>query len=308
MRAPSFLLAAASLLLFLAGCGESADTASTTGDAGGGGIGGTGSGGTAPATTPDAAFVPKPSGACPELVQGTISVAPDGKARDVKLWISEAAKTLDGPVVFFWHGAGGSPDEAAYALSSDVIQKITDQGGIVAAAVHDPGAGSLPWYLSVGGTDDADLRVMDEVLACAIEKVGVDLRRIHSVGFSAGAMNTAQVGFRRSGYIASVVTYSGAHIGSPNVQDESNLFPAMTFHGGPNDIVIIEFQTQTEAYVQLLKDTGHFSFICNHGKGHTVPADARASAWQFLEDHPFGASPEPYEKALPAGFPAYCSL
>ena len=310
MRAPSILLAAAtsSLLIGLAGC-DSAETASTGDTGGGGGSGGSGgSGGMAPATTPDAAFVPKPTGACPELVEGTISVAPDGKARDVKLWISEAAKTLDGPVVFFWHGAGGSPDEAAYALSSDVIKEITDQGGIVAAPVQAPETGSLPWYLSLGGSDDSDLRVMDEVLACAIEKVGVDLRRIHSVGFSAGAMNTAQLGFRRSGYIASVVTYSGAHVGWPSVQDESNLFPAMTLHGGPNDIVILEFETQTEAYVQLLKDRGHFAFICDHGKAHIVPADARPSAWQFLQDHPFGVYPEPYEKALPEGFPAYCSL
>lgn len=322
VRAQPFLLAAvtSSLLIGLSGCGEGAETAATsnatTGDTGGGGAGGgsggaggsTGSGGSAGPATPDAAFLPKSSGPCPELVQGTISVAPDGNARDVKLWISDAAKTLDGPVVFFWHGAGGSPDEASFALSSGVIKEITDQGGIVAAAVHDPAAGQLPWFLSLGGTNDSDLRVMDEVLACAIENVGVDLRRIHSVGFSAGAMNTTQVGWRRSGYIASVVTYSGAHIGQPDIQDESNLFAAMVFHGGPSDKVIIDFKPQGEAYAQSLKDAGHFSFICDHGMGHTVPSDGRASAWQFLKDHPFGTSPEPYEKALPAGFPAYCSL
>src|SRR5262249_37033234 len=163
----------------------------------------------------------------PELAEGTITVSPDGKPRDVLIWISDAAKTLDGPVVFFWHGAGGSPNEATYALSSPVIKEITDMGGIVAAPVHDPGAGQLPWYLALGGGDESDLGVMDEVLACAIEKVGVDLRRIHSVGFSAGAMNTTQVGWRRSGYIASVVTFSGAQIGSPPDQDPLNLFPAM---------------------------------------------------------------------------------
>ena len=42
--------------------------------------------------------------------------------------------------------------------------------------------------------------------------------------------------------------------------------------------------------------------------GHTVPASGRDSAYKFLQDHPFGVSPEPYEKGLPAGFPSYCSL
>jgi predicted esterase len=254
-------------------------------------------------------YLPKPSGACPDFAApSTITVTPDGKARNVRLWIGDEAKTKDGPIVFFWHGAGGSPDDATYALSQAVIDEIVASGGIVAAPVHDPNAGQLPWYLCLGGTDESDLRVMDEVLACAIEKVGVDLRRIHSVGFSAGAMNTTQIGWRRSGYIASVVTFSGAQVGVPPDEDPTNKFPAMIFDGGAKDIVIINFQQGSEKYAQSLKDEGHFSFLCDHGMGHTVPADGRAPAWQFLKDHPFGISPEPYATALPAGFPKYCTL
>lgn len=328
MRGASLLLSLSllPLTLALAACDGGSDTAgsgasagSGAGASGGSGAGGSGSGGAtgggdtggggaADHTTPDPQFLPTPTSACPELVDGTITVSPDGNPRDVRLWISDAAKTLDGPVVFFWHGAGGQPSEAEYALSSAVIDEIVAAGGIVAAPVHDPDAGQLPWYLSLGGTNEADLRVMDEVLACAIEKVGVDQRRIHSVGFSAGAMNTMQVGWRRSGYIASIVTYSGAQLGSPPDQDPTNLFPAMTFHGGPNDVVIINFKDNTEKYVQYMKDEGHFAFICDHGKEHSVPSAARPSAWQFLKDHPFGTSPEPYANGLPEGFPAYCAL
>lgn len=312
-------LAPLPLFLALAGCNGTTETASggssSTGtESGGGGAGGGAGGSTTTSSapehlTPDAMFLPKPTSACPELVDGTVSFAPDGKARDVRIWIGDAAKDKDGPIVFFWHGAGGSPTDTPYALSQAVIDDIVASGGIVAAPVHDPGAGQLPWFLCLGGTDESDLRVMDEVLACAIEKVGVDQRHIHSVGFSAGAMNTTQVGWRRSGYIASVVTFSGAQMGNaPPDQDPLNLFPAMAFHGGPEDIVIIKFQEQTEKYVQFLKDAGHFAFLCDHGKKHTVPADGRAPAYQFLKDHPFGVQPEPYKDGLPAGFPAYCKL
>jgi hypothetical protein len=121
-------------------------------------------------------------------------------------------------------------------------------------------------------------------------------------------MNTEQFMARRSGYLASEVAYSGAQIGYPPIQDPKNLYPGMLLYGGPSDVVIVSFETETKAYHQWMTMNGHFSFICDHNMGHTVPLDARDSAYQFLQDHPFGVSPEPYAKALPAGFPSYCSL
>ena len=336
VRPRSALLASLSLPLFLAlalaGCDGGTDPETTAGNTGGnggsgaaaggettggggagggqGGAGATGGGGGAVAhTTPDAKFIPTAVGACPEFADGMVTVSPDAGPRDVRVWISEAAASQDGPLVFFWHGVGGSPTDATYALGNTVINEITAMGGMVVAPVHDPAAGQFPWYLTLGGTNETDLLVMDEVLACAIQKVGVDMRRIHSVGFSAGAMNTTQVGWRRSGYIASVVTFSGAQLGNePPDQDPTNLFPAMVVHGGPEDIVVIKFMDNSIKYHEYLKSLGHFSFLCNHNKKHTVPTDIRVPAWQFLQDHPFGQQPEPYAGGLPGSFPAYCSL
>ena len=307
------LLLASVLSLSAAACGSSAatTTAATSSGAGSGGSAGTGGqGGSAPAveTMPQAQFLPKASGACPEFTTGKASFAPDGKARDVLLWADpEKAKALDGPLVFVWHGAGGDPSEAPFIMGS-AIKAITDLGGVVAAPYHDPANTTLPWSLCLGGTDESDLRVADEILACAIEKVGVDLRRVHSVGFSAGAMNTEQFAARRSGYLASIVAYSGARLGNVTEQDDRNKYPAMLFYGGPNDMVIINFADATKTYHDALTANGQFSFTCNHNMGHTVPADGTASAWKFLQDHPFGTQPEPYAAGLPAGFPKYCTL
>ena len=30
--------------------------------------------------------------------------------------------------------------------------------------------------------------------------------------------------------------------------------------------------------------------------------------WQFMKDHPFGVTPEPYANGLPASFPSYCKI
>jgi predicted esterase len=260
-------------------------------------------------TTPDAASLPKVTGTCPTFAQGKATFAPAGiKPRDVMLSVSDAAKTKDGPVVFFWHGTGGDPSEAAAAFATATMKEVMDAGGIVAAPYHDEAAGQLPWFLALGGDRDDDLKVMDEVLACAIRDLGVDTRRVYSAGFSAGAMNTMQVATRRSGYIASIVAFSGSYFGEATPQDPKNLYPAMLFYGGPQDKVLISFEEGSKNYKTKMTEAGHFVFLCNHGKGHTVPVDGRASAWQFLQDHPFGVRPEPYAKGLPEGFPAYCEL
>ncbi|HRI70796.1 MAG TPA: dienelactone hydrolase family protein, partial [Polyangium sp.] len=171
---------------------------------------------------------------------------------------------------------------------------------------HDPSAGELPWFYSLGGTRDDDLLVADEVLACARASVGIDTRRIYSVGFSAGAIHNTQFAARRSGYVASIVVYSGARLSTPDEQDSTNLYPALLFHGGPTDQVFLAFDKTTLQYQQALEDEGHTAIVCNHGMGHTVPADGRAASWQFLQDHPFAESPEPYKDGLPAVFPGYC--
>jgi predicted esterase len=300
--APHAALAALAVLAALMapalGCGSaSAAPAATPSDA------------AAPAkTSPDAKALPTATGTCPAFTTGKNTFAPAGIApRDVLLTIGAEADAKDGPLVFFWHGAGGDPSEAAGALGP-AVAGVTSAGGIVAAPYHDPAAGDLPWFLSTGGTRDDDLRLADEILACAIARKGVDLRRIHSVGFSAGAMNTTQFALRRSSWVASIVVYSGAQIFEVDPQDATNEYPAMLFYGGPNDQVVVNFDDASHAYHDWLTANGHFSFLCNHGRGHTVPSDGRASAWQFLQDHPYGASPEPYAAALPAGFPTYCTL
>ncbi|MBC8071147.1 MAG: hypothetical protein IAG13_22670 [Deltaproteobacteria bacterium] len=255
-------------------------------------------------------MLPSPSGVCPQLVAGDVTFAPAGiEPRAVRLWMSDAATTMDGPLVFYWHGTGSQPEEARYGLGGDFIDQVVAQGGIVAAPYHDEAAGDFPWWL-VLSTNLFDLQVADEVLGCAIEQVGVDVTRIHAAGMSAGGLQTAQFSWRRSGYLASVALYSGGFLGSPPAdQDPSNPLAAMIFHGGESDVVLIGFEAASERYLDAMRDEGRFGFICDHGMGHSIPqGDAQSSVWEFFYDHPWGTSPSPYVGGLPAGFPAYCAL
>lgn len=254
-------------------------------------------------------MLPAPTGTCPTLAAGEVTFAPAGiEPRAVRLWMSDAAATMDGPLVFYWHGTGSQPGEATYGLGKDYIDEVVAQGGIIVAPSHDPAAGDFPWWLVLGERED-DLLLADEVLACAIDQVGVDVRRIHTAGMSAGGLQTSQMSFRRSGYIASAATYSGGILVAPPDQDPSNPLSAMIFHGGADDIVVLSFKQTSERYKTSIEDRGGFAFLCDHGMGHSIPQGAaQLSVWKFFHDHPFGTKPSPYKDGLPDGFPDYCAL
>lgn len=269
-----------------------------------------------PANEPN---LPSISGVCPDFFETLafqdthdLMFAPDGRTpRSVRLFMDANAMRLDGPLVFYWHGTGGETNEAFAAFGEPAIDMIRAAGGIVAAPTPDPASGTFPWQ-PVGGNLDHDNILADEILACAIDQVGVDVHRIHSAGFSAGGMHTAAMSVRRAAYLASVISFSGGEFGPVLAldTDPDNLFAGMVVHGGPTDVYGggVSFQEPSEHYAELLQMSGRFALLCDHGQGHHLP-NAPASAMQFLMDHPWGASPSPYENGLPGVFPdGYCVI
>jgi predicted esterase len=211
---------------------------------------------------------------------------------------------MDGPIVLFWYPTGGSPNSATSSLGTAGINRIINAGGIVAAPTHI-NSGTFPW---IGG-GDVDIRLTDEILACAKASSGpgFDSRRIHSLGFSAGALFTTTLSYQRSSYFASVATYSGG--GTGTFQENNNKFAAMILHGGPSDSVAgANFQTLSQNWLNSLRNAQHFAFICNHNGGHTIPQGGPASVVQFFFDHPYGTNPSPYAGGFPSGFLSTCSL
>lgn len=286
--------------------GVTTDPATTTDDTTGDDTTGDGTTGDVDLPTPE---LPAPTMPCPTLVDGTVEFHPEGleAPRDVRIWLDpDAAAQFDGPVVFYWHGTGGSPQEALVGLGELGIQEILDAGGIVVAPTHDPMAGIFPWYLVLEDKPN-DLLLADEVLACAREQLGVDARRIYSLGFSAGGLHTAQMSIRRSSYLAAAVPYSGGLIfgAMPAFEDPANKFSAMIFHGGGSDVVVVGFEQASNDYAAYLGANDNFSLVCDHGGGHQIP-DVQDSVMQFLSDHPYGTAPSPYAQGIPDDFPPYC--
>ncbi|MDQ3365300.1 MAG: hypothetical protein M3680_07730 [Myxococcota bacterium] len=261
------------------------------------------------ALEPHVPRIPVPTGPCPPLVRGDVVFAPAGIApRRVRIELAPPP-VAPGPLLLYWHATGSITFEPRYALG-DTLGAITGSGGVIAAPHSDPTAGLFEWFMVNQSPRLDDFLVADEIVACLVQAQRVDPRRIHSLGFSAGALQTTAMSFLRASYLASVVTYSGGVPPqyAPVIGEPANKLAALIFHGGLTDVTRgVDFASASATYQTLLAAAGHFVAMCDHGKGHAIPRDAAPSIAAFFAAHPFGTSPSPYTDGLPAGFPPYCT-
>ncbi len=281
------------------------------GSSGGSGSSGSGRGGSSSGGGSASPTIPAPTGTCPTFANGMVTFSPAGiPARAAQVYMSSAAATMHGPLILYWYATGSSTAEVQYSLNT-TLTAVEAAGGIVVAPQADPSAGQFEWFLVNGSTKQDDFLVADEIVACAAKSTGIDTKHIHTMGMSAGGLQTTAMSFLRSSYLASVVTYSG---GTPpgfalTMQDPANKFSALIFEGGTADNVFnTDFQAASKAYQSTLKGAGHFAALCDHGMGHMIPTAAAPSVWAFFQANGFGVYPSPYAGGLPSSFPSYCSL
>jgi dienelactone hydrolase len=239
-----------------------------------------------PARTPQA--LPRPTARCPRLAEGTVRLLD----HDVRVLALGARP--HGPIVIYWHGTDSNPErELPRALGERWLARIRKEGGIVVGMLSGQSqgentSGNAVWF-------DTDMRVADEVVACALSELKADPRRIHALGMSAGGLQTASYSYRR-GYLASVVTYSGGHVvyngrnwTDTTPADPANKFAALIFHGGPNDYVGMSFVDGGRSYFSDLRKSGHAVALCDHGLGHAIPEQGGELAMKFFDAHPYGS-------------------
>jgi hypothetical protein len=253
--------------------------------------------------------LPTSTGACPSFANGNAIFSPAEIAeRSVRLWVSDNPQP-GGMLVIYWHAYGSDPAEAEYTLSMPVIDAILASGGMVAAPYPADDVGEFPWFVVNNSPRDDDMLVGDEIVACAIEQ-GIDPRRIHATGMSAGGLQTVAYSMARSRYVASATSFSGGEYSELPFEDPDNHFAAMIVHGGDSDLFggVVNFELLSVNWFNQLTGNGNFAFMCDHGGGHTVPPGYGPSVANFFFAHPFGTEPSPYAAGLPADLPDDCSL
>ena len=177
--------------------------------------------------------------------------------------------TAGGPIIVYWHGTGSSPTSEV-PLAFDV-NAVTAAGGVIAGFISSSRTGTTTGDTGNGVWFQSDAAFADQVVACAISQLHVDPRRIHVAGYSAGALQTVYMWFARSGYVASVISYSGGTDGANQVrmQDATNVPPLIAAHGAMGqDMFILDFAQTSAQWEGIAKQAGGFSIDCNDGGNH----------------------------------------
>jgi hypothetical protein len=234
-----------------------------------------------------------------------------------QLWVGSKAAAPTGPIVIYWHATGTQSNEAQTALGNG-INTITGLGGIVASGVSTSSTGNSTgngvWYTG-------DINWADFIIACAIKQLNIDTTHIHAAGYSAGALQTGYMWYARSGYLASVIVYSGGVGFPPAMQDPSNAPSVIGARGAVGDGGCTSLTatncdllaTSTIQFEGAAKAAGAPMVIdCDDEQNHIYYqrlTNLAPMAWQFFKDHPFGkGKPDAYASGLPAGYPSYCKI
>src|SRR5271157_1423621 len=118
----------------------------------------------------------------------------DGVTREALVYAPATAKTDPSPVVFAFHGHGGTMNNAANEFAYHkhwpeaivvYMQGLNTPGALTAPEGKKPG-----WQKTFGDQGDRDLKFFDAVLATLKQDYKVDEKRIYATGHSNGGLFT----------------------------------------------------------------------------------------------------------------------
>ena len=244
---------------------------------------------------------PRAKHECPELKAGEVELA----GTKVRLWIGDQQKP-GGSLVVYWYATGSSPLELTTGAGPNLAALLADNA-VVATLTTTTGEGV---DTSTGTWYTGDLAVVDELVACAVDQLGIDVRRIYTSGCSSGAVQAGVMAYLRSSYVAAASLNSGGLVTQFALEDSSHVPAVITAHGPQGlDVIIIDFADASVALDRDVVKRGGFAVDCAHEGGHCgATPELKAVQWQFLQAHTFGIDPEPYADGLPQEFPAACTI
>lgn len=114
----------------------------------------------------------------------------EGVDREALIYAPPGAKTSATPLVFAFHGHGGSMEQAArsfgYHTQWPEAIVIYMQGLKTPGKLTDPEGKKTGWQSTIGDQDDRDLKFFDAALQSLKELYRVDEKRIYATGHSNG--------------------------------------------------------------------------------------------------------------------------
>lgn len=237
----------------------------------------------------------------------------NGTEREALVYVPATAKTTATPVVFAFHGHGGTAQRVARSWDYQDLWPqaivVYMQGLKTPGQITDPDGSRTGWQRTVGDQGDRDLKFFDVVLASLEHEYHVDKGRIYATGHSNGGSFSYLLwegrphifaAFAPSAAVARPLVRQG---GRPNPEFVPK--PVFIIAGQTDPLVKFAWQhTMIEALITLNQcgegtpwdvdkrltiypskaDAPVVTYI--HSGGHIVPQDAPALIVKFFKQHP----------------------
>jgi polyhydroxybutyrate depolymerase len=218
----------------------------------------------------------------------------DGVTREALIYAPATARTVPTPVVFAFHGHGGTMRQAAtqFAYHKHWPEAIVVymQGLNTPGALTDPKGKKPGWQKTFGDQGDRDLKFFDAELAALHKDYKVDEKRIYATGHSNGGGFTYLLWAARGDVFAAVAPCAAA----AKPEFKQHMKPKPVLHvAGEND-PLVKFAWQQRTIDELRKING-----CGEGKpwdehctmypsriGTPVVAYIHSGGHLFLDDVP----------------------
>lgn len=176
----------------------------------------------------------------------------EGVARTALVYLPPQARTSSTPVVFVFHGHGGSAEQAArsFLMETEWPEAICVymQGLPTPGQITDPEGKRAGWQAAPGGQGGRDLKFFDAVLARLEHDCKVDPSRIYCTGHSNGGGFTYLLWLTRGDIFAAVAPSSAAAIYARRLPPK----PALILGGRNDQLVKFAWQELTMNVVRAL--------------------------------------------------------
>jgi polyhydroxybutyrate depolymerase len=239
----------------------------------------------------------------PGLARQKLTV--NGVEREALVYAPPKAKLEATPLVFAFHGHGGTMEKAAASFHihkawPDALV-VYPQGLRTPGKLTDPEGKRTGWQSNAGHMEDRDLQFFDAMLAKLKEHYKVDARRIYSTGHSNGGGFTYLLWAERGEHFAAMAPSASA-----GLKEMAKLKPKPAMHiAGEND-ELVKFAWQSRMIEHLKKlngcgpgvawpenphctlhpsTTGTPFVTALHDGGHKYPEQAPAAIVQFFRQH-----------------------
>lgn len=229
----------------------------------------------------------------------------EGAAREALVYVPTPVGTNRAPVVFTFHGHGGSMHNAARTFNYHTLWPeafvVYMQGLNTPGRLTDPAGRKTGWQHALGDQGDRDLNFFDVLLASLVQEGRVDEKRIYATGHSNGGAFTYLLWAARGDRFAAFAPSAAA---APRLLGALTPKPVLHVAGTNDTLVRFTWQEHTMTGLRALNQCGEGRpWGSEHGctlypskleadvvtlihlGAHRFPASAPATIVEFFKRH-----------------------